>query len=235
MLQSKTNTSTMERLTRIYRMFVEQIDIEIINENFKTGRLELRLIEELPAGVFPAAIVHAAMAVEFAVEQDWGFLTGHEVFHVEHDLGIRVKNEDGAPVGPDQVIPRGLRIIFTYYVDLGILLEDRPDFFEDELGMTASSSKVAALVTIHTSALRGMVEKYFDRFKEAIDLSGMTKREMEIAALVAEGFKTSDIARRLGIGMKTVEQHKTRLMAKYDLRSIVDITKFAIKNGLINF
>ncbi|MBN1554696.1 MAG: response regulator transcription factor [Phycisphaerae bacterium] len=60
----------------------------------------------------------------------------------------------------------------------------------------------------------------------------LSSREREVLQLVAEGRTTRQIADELGISVKTVETHRHNLMQKTHLRSIADLTKYAIRNGI---
>lgn len=60
----------------------------------------------------------------------------------------------------------------------------------------------------------------------------LTAREREVLQLLAEGNKTKKIALLLNISTKTVEAHRKQIMKKLDLKSIAELTKFAIKEGI---
>lgn len=62
----------------------------------------------------------------------------------------------------------------------------------------------------------------------------LTDREREIFKLLAEGHTTQEIAQLLVISPKTVEGHKTNLMAKLDLHNRVDLVKYALRKGIIS-
>lgn len=64
--------------------------------------------------------------------------------------------------------------------------------------------------------------------------SELTNREREVLQLVAEGRNTKEIAFTLEVGVKTVETHRNQIMKKLKLRSIADLTKYAIREGLIS-
>jgi DNA-binding NarL/FixJ family response regulator len=51
--------------------------------------------------------------------------------------------------------------------------------------------------------------------------------------LIAEGYRTKDIAARLTLSPRTVETHRTNLMKKLDLTSVSAVTAYAIANGII--
>lgn len=61
----------------------------------------------------------------------------------------------------------------------------------------------------------------------------LTDREREVLQLVAESYSTKEIAARLGISAKTVDNHRTNLMRKLDLHDVASLTRYAIEIGLI--
>lgn len=60
----------------------------------------------------------------------------------------------------------------------------------------------------------------------------LTAREKETLQLIAEGHSTANIAERLFISVKTVETHRKKMMDKLDLRSVAELTKYAIREGI---
>ena len=64
--------------------------------------------------------------------------------------------------------------------------------------------------------------------------SNLTTREQEIFRLLAEGVKIRDIADKLYISPKTVENHKTNIMSKLNLHSTLDLVRYAVKLGIID-
>jgi DNA-binding NarL/FixJ family response regulator len=60
----------------------------------------------------------------------------------------------------------------------------------------------------------------------------LTPREREVLQLIAEGWATKKIASHLHVSIKTVDTHKRRIMAKLNLFSIAELTKYAIQEGL---
>ncbi|MBI5883790.1 MAG: response regulator transcription factor [Elusimicrobia bacterium] len=60
----------------------------------------------------------------------------------------------------------------------------------------------------------------------------LTGREREVLALVAEGMPNKQIARKLGISVRTAEAHRERLSRKLSIRTVAGLTKFAIRHGL---
>lgn len=62
----------------------------------------------------------------------------------------------------------------------------------------------------------------------------MTPREMEVLQLLAEGKSMKQIALSLSLSIKTIESHRTRIMQKIDVSNIADLTKYAIREGIIS-
>lgn len=61
----------------------------------------------------------------------------------------------------------------------------------------------------------------------------LTTREREVLQLVAEGKTTKEIAVLLGVSVKTADAHRTRLMQKLDIHDIASLTRYAIRQGII--
>jgi len=61
----------------------------------------------------------------------------------------------------------------------------------------------------------------------------LTPREREIVQLIAEGRSAKEVATALGLSVKTVETHRTNLMRKLGLHSVVGVIRYAIRNRLI--
>jgi DNA-binding NarL/FixJ family response regulator len=62
----------------------------------------------------------------------------------------------------------------------------------------------------------------------------LTSREQEVMGLLAEGLPIKEIAERLFISPKTVENHRTSIMSKLDLHSRLELIRYAARLGLIN-
>ena len=80
--------------------------------------------------------------------------------------------------------------------------------------------------------LIGLPEKQIAVTGSAYDL--LTAREQEVMVLMAEGLSTSQVADKLFISPKTVENHRSSIMRKLELHNIVELTRYAAKLGLID-
>jgi len=60
----------------------------------------------------------------------------------------------------------------------------------------------------------------------------LSTREREVLQLMAEGQATKEVARSLGVSVKTAETHRRSIMDKLDMDSVAELTKYAIREGL---
>jgi two-component system, NarL family, nitrate/nitrite response regulator NarL len=61
----------------------------------------------------------------------------------------------------------------------------------------------------------------------------LTPREREVLVAIAEGHSNKEIGEALGIGVRTIETHRARIMQRLDIHSVAGLTKYAIANGLV--
>ena len=64
-------------------------------------------------------------------------------------------------------------------------------------------------------------------------LAELTNREREVLILVAEGLSNKEVANHLGVGVRTVETHRERIMRKLAIHRVAGLTRFAVAKGLI--
>lgn len=62
----------------------------------------------------------------------------------------------------------------------------------------------------------------------------LTPRQREILVLVGEGCSTKEIARRLGVSVKTVETHRSQLMERLDIHDVAGLVRYAVRVGLVS-
>src|SRR6185369_3509502 len=77
------------------------------------------------------------------------------------------------------------------------------------------------------------LNQYVSESDDDQPLAKLSEREREVLALIAEGKSNKEIAMHLGIGVRTIETHRERIMRKLDIHSVAGLTRFAIANGLI--
>ena len=88
--------------------------------------------------------------------------------------------------------------------------------------LSPAITKTAALANLKGGASGGI----------AGQVEHLTKRELQVLQLIAEGKSTKDIAARLELSVKTVETHRKQIMDKLEIRSIAGLTKYCIREGL---
>jgi DNA-binding NarL/FixJ family response regulator len=83
--------------------------------------------------------------------------------------------------------------------------------------------------------LKSYIDKAKKNVEEVVDpLKVLSKREIEILVMFAEGFINKEIADHLFISIRTVESHKNHIMQKLNLKTQVELVKYAIRHNLIN-
>jgi two-component system response regulator NreC len=86
-----------------------------------------------------------------------------------------------------------------------------------------------------SASIADLVIKDYIRHLEKTDsgiFTVLTPREREVLQSLSEGLSTKGIAARLEVSVKTVETHRAQIMAKLDIHSIAELTKYAIREGL---
>lgn len=62
-----------------------------------------------------------------------------------------------------------------------------------------------------------------------IPIENLTRKELKIIEFVAEGYTSNEISKKLDISKRTVDKHRENIMAKFNLRSLPEFLKFAIR------
>lgn len=82
-----------------------------------------------------------------------------------------------------------------------------------------------------------VLNSYLNRSKtgenQKDDMAQLSVREIEVLKLFGDGQTNQEIADQLFISIRTVESHKTNIMKKINLRTTVDLVKFAIRNNIV--
>ena len=115
----------------------------------------------------------------------------------------------------------------------GYILKDDS---HDEL-INAIKNVLTGKTHLSPSICNNVVNGYLNSSETAKPMASweiLTHREREVIKLIAEGYRSKDIAEYLTISIKTVEKHRSNLMKKLDLHSISSLTNYAIQNGLAN-
>ena len=88
---------------------------------------------------------------------------------------------------------------------------------------------------LYPGAVTALIRDYLERDRrgDRMPNSILTPREEQITKLIAEGNSTKEIADALRISVKTVDRHRANVLQKLGLRDRLDLTRFAIRTGLI--
>jgi two-component system response regulator NreC len=102
--------------------------------------------------------------------------------------------------------------------------------------LTAIEAAAAGEVYIYPSLAKYLVKDYLSQepqLKASRALDGLTGREQEVLAQLAEGASNTAIGEALGISPKTVARHRENIMRKLNLHSRSELVKYAIRKGII--
>jgi len=94
-------------------------------------------------------------------------------------------------------------------------------------------------VYIHPSMTRAVVEEMIhggagEKERDAAGHHRLSQREKEVLTMVAQGYTNQQIADKLYLSVKTVETYKARVMEKLNLRSRVELVRYALQQGLLS-
>jgi DNA-binding NarL/FixJ family response regulator len=112
----------------------------------------------------------------------------------------------------------------------GYVLKDAVD--EELVDACRAATRGAPFVFPRTSP-EGMRERVAAAAADGGSTGPLTEREREVLKLIAEGYTGQQIAAMLVISEKTVERHRSNLLQKLALRDRVDLTRYAIRVGLV--
>lgn len=88
---------------------------------------------------------------------------------------------------------------------------------------------------VYPGAVRALIRDYVERVQSGEEPSTdpLSRRESEVIKLIAEGHTSKEIAALLVISENTVERHRANVLVKLGLRNKVDLTRYAIRRGLV--
>jgi DNA-binding NarL/FixJ family response regulator len=88
---------------------------------------------------------------------------------------------------------------------------------------------------LYPGAVRALMRDWLERVRQGgtLEEGPLTPRETEVLKLIAEAHTTRQIAQLLVISEKTVERHRTNILAKLGMRDRVELVRYAIRQGLV--
>jgi DNA-binding NarL/FixJ family response regulator len=86
---------------------------------------------------------------------------------------------------------------------------------------------------LYPSAIATIVRDYVERRPDEAEFDVLTPRELQVLKLIAEAHSSKEIAAELVISLKTVERHRQNILEKLGMSDRVELTRYAIRRGLI--
>ncbi|HUO73563.1 MAG TPA: response regulator transcription factor [Solirubrobacteraceae bacterium] len=88
---------------------------------------------------------------------------------------------------------------------------------------------------LYPGAMTGLIRDFLQRARndEPLPEDPLTPREQEVVKLIAESYSSKQIAETLVISEKTVERHRSNILEKLAMRDRVELTRYAIRRGLV--
>jgi DNA-binding NarL/FixJ family response regulator len=88
---------------------------------------------------------------------------------------------------------------------------------------------------LYAGAVTALMRDYVQRARSGQRLPGqvLTPREEDVVKLIAEGYSSKEIAGALTISAKTVERHRANVLQKLGMRDRTELTRYAVRVGLI--
>lgn len=142
-----------------------------------------------------------------------------------------------------KMTPRTKIIILSMYDDEGFVLEALSNgvsaYVLKDTGSADLINAVREVTCGHRYLSPSLTDRAIDVYEQMTKLGTMDKyetlttREREVLHLSAEGLTNNEIAHRLGISIRTAETHRSKLMHKLDVHTQADLTRYAIRRGII--
>jgi DNA-binding NarL/FixJ family response regulator len=88
---------------------------------------------------------------------------------------------------------------------------------------------------LYPAAITALIRDYLQRARtsDEVPQDPLSPRELEVLKLIAEAYTSDQIARELSISRRTVDRHRENILAKLGMRDRVELTRYAIRRGLI--
>lgn len=88
---------------------------------------------------------------------------------------------------------------------------------------------------LYPKAVTALIREYLEQAQrgELAPADPLTPRELQVVKLIAEGYTSDEIARELVISRKTVDHHRSNILEKLGMRNVAELTRYAIRRGLL--
>jgi two-component system response regulator NreC len=155
------------------------------------------------------------------------------------DIGMPVMTGIEAASEIRKSVPSAKLILLTVHTENRYILEAlRSGVRGYVLKSRASGELVEAIREILNGRMylspgisQTVVEAYLQQ--NAGESESLTRRELQVLQLVAEGKTTREIAASLSVSVKTADSHRSNIMHKLNMHSVADLVRYAIRRGLV--
>jgi DNA-binding NarL/FixJ family response regulator len=88
---------------------------------------------------------------------------------------------------------------------------------------------------LYPAAITALIRDYLQRARggDEVPQDPLSPRELEVLKLIAEAYTSDQIAQELSISRRTVDRHRENILSKLGMRDRVELTRYAIRRGLI--
>lgn len=155
------------------------------------------------------------------------------------DIGMPVMTGIEAAAEIRKSFPSAKLILLTVHTENRYILEALRSGIR---GYVLKSRAAGELIEAIQEVLKGkiylspgisqtVVEAYLQQ--SAGESESLTRRELQVLQLVAEGKTTKEIATSLSVSVKTADSHRSNIMHKLNMHSVADLVRYAIRRGLV--
>ena len=101
--------------------------------------------------------------------------------------------------------------------------------------VTACRAAMRGEPFLYPKAVTALVRDYLEQAAkgETLPTDPLTPRELQVVKLIAEGYSSAEIATELVISRKTVDHHRANILEKLGMRNVAELTRYAIRRGLL--
>lgn len=101
---------------------------------------------------------------------------------------------------------------------------------DGEAGAAIRAGAEDVILKTHTRGLEALIG---NALAVRRPLQALTDRQIQVLKLVTEGHRTREIAKRLGLSVKTIESHRSEIMKRLSIHDVVSLVRYAIRVGLV--
>jgi DNA-binding NarL/FixJ family response regulator len=198
-------TSLLENMSDVKVVFSTD-DKTVLNEKLKTNLVHILLLN-----MHDVSIRYLNLVVQLSINHPKVKILIYSVLDSEEIILKSIKAGAKGFLGRDSENSDLMEAIYT--------IRNGHDYY--------SKSITHLLLNRYISNLKS------DELSQNADLNNLSSRQIEILKMWGNSHSNQEIADKLFISVRTVESHKNHIMQKLNMKSTVDLVKFAIKNNII--